>query len=325
MHVLDDMMVVGQHDRQNKLDSLLEQPAGLLQPFVTSSLQPAQPITKVVSVCDGVWRVPALLVETWPTLAVPYVVCDSDTLPRWLDETTLVIVMGSEVMSHAVQRQVQDKGVCFVAMTEVLLEVKPTSVFVAYRALLDVLLHYHLIDKRAIDTVTAAVQPLTRAAAAWAKEVPSADNLAKQIALHIMGKTPIIYAGSQMAPAALYWKIECNLTARSTAWYGVHPRDSAYEHTGWTSHPVQKPFAVLDLVSSFESEAVTGWYTSAERTLSGQRPQARTIEAQGSTMFEHGAYLSLLGCFSMAYLALLYGHDPGKISYNRSTTRRSVL
>jgi glucose/mannose-6-phosphate isomerase len=99
----------------------------------------------------------------------------------------------------------------------------------------------------------------------WDPVVAKSKNYAKQLALELAGKTPIIYAGPLMYPAAYKWKINANENAKNTAWCSETPEFNHNEMIGWTSHPVDKPFAVLDLLSSYEHPRVLKRFEVADK------------------------------------------------------------
>jgi glucose/mannose-6-phosphate isomerase len=166
------------------------------------------------------------------------------------------------------------------------------------------------VDANATAELERLVAPLEAAAKQWASDVPEADNYAKQLAQKMAGKTPIIYAGPLMAPAAWKWKIDVNENAKNTAWHGVIPEFNHNEFIGWSSHPVEKPFAVIDLLSSFEHERVQKRFAVSDRLLSGMRPASINIEAKGGSVVEQLLYLVLLGDHATTYLAILNGVNP---------------
>ena len=66
----------------------------------------------------------------------------------------------------------------------------------------------------------AAWRGLGEQAAAFSAVSPTADNLAKQLAYEIIGKTPVIYAAETFWPLACKWKTDLNAVARQLAWAG---------------------------------------------------------------------------------------------------------
>ena len=94
---------------------------------------------------------------------------------------------------------------------------------------------------------------------------------------------------------------------------GVLPEFNHNEFIGWSSHPVEKPFAVIDLISSFEHPRTQKRFEVTDRLLSGMRPKAITVTAQGESALEHLLYLVLFGDFVTLYLGILNGVDPSPV------------
>jgi glucose/mannose-6-phosphate isomerase len=146
--------------------------------------------------------------------------------------------------------------------------------------------------------------------AAFAPEVPVADNYAKQLALKLVGKTTITYAGPLLFPAANKWKICMNENAKNTAWTNQYPEFNHNEFIGWSSHPVEKPFAVVEIRSNLEHPRVQKRFEVSERLLSGMRPAPIVVVPKGETLLQQLAYTFALADFVSIYVAILNGVDP---------------
>lgn len=146
-----------------------------------------------------------------------------------------------------------------------------------------------------------------RQAAEWAPQVATKRNLAKQLALELLGKTIVVYAGEQLAVVAGDWKQAINRYAKQLAWKGELNDD---EIIGWTKQPVHKLYAVVELRTELETELVSKRWVAVGRLLSGMRPAPLVVDAQGSTLDEQVLYCRALGEFVAIYLALLNGLDP---------------
>src|SRR6185312_129732 len=118
------------------------------------------------------------------------------------------------------------------------------------------------------DTLDALGAAIKQAAAlgvivrSWQPEVPATANVAKQIALELIGRAVIINAGHGLYPAAEAWKKACNLHAGQLAWAAEL---TEAEVLGWTKQPPHKPFAVVELRSELEDEATRRRFTAVER------------------------------------------------------------
>jgi glucose/mannose-6-phosphate isomerase len=331
-HILDDANVVAQRDPQGALGFAAKQPEQLAHDFGIADQKPfGREIKNVVFAGMGGSSLVAELAKTWPELAVPFLVSKTYTLPNFVDENTLVIAASAsgnteetlEALLHAEEKGAQiavishggklterakAAGHFFVQRPEV---PQPRyGVFYDYRALVEVLVAAGLADKAKIDEIAALVEPLEKAITNWVQSVPAEQNYAKQIADQMVGKTPIIYGGPLMYPAAYKWKISVNENAKNTAWSNFLPEFNHNEFIGWSSHPTEKPFAVVDLISSFEHPRILERFELIDRMLSGMRPKAINVQLEGKSALEHMLYAVLLGDFATLYMALLNGVNP---------------
>jgi glucose/mannose-6-phosphate isomerase len=144
----------------------------------------------------------------------------------------------------------------------------------------------------------------------WRPDVAKKDNLAKQIALEIAGKTIIVYSGPMLFPAANKWKICCNENAKNLAWSNQYPELNHNEFIGWSSHPIDKPFGVIEIRSNLEHERTQKRFIVTEKLLSGRRPAPIVVEPKGETHLQQLLWSSMLGDFITIYLALLNNQNP---------------
>jgi glucose/mannose-6-phosphate isomerase len=332
--VLDDPNVIKQRDPQNYLGFVAGQPEQLKYNFGITTEHFPKRIDDVVFAGMGGSSLVAELAKTWPELTEPFVVVKDYSLPEFVDEDTLVI-LGSysgnteetlECLAEARAKKAQiaiiahggKLGAAAKEHGDVYAELPEcpqprVGVFYAYRAVVEILFAAKLVPKSDIVQLETLVEPLEQAIAGWTPDVPEERNLAKQIAQKMVGKTPIIYGGPLMLPAAYKWKIDVNENAKNTAWCGAIPEFNHNEFIGWSSHPVEKPFAVVDLLSSFEHPRVQKRFEVSDRLLSGLRPASINVEAKGGSALEHLLYLVLLGDFATTYMGLLNGVNPSPV------------
>ena len=136
------------------------------------------------------------------------------------------------------------------------------------------------------------------------------ENYAKQLALIAVGKTPVIYAGSLMFPAAYKWKISWNENAKNVAFCDEIPEFNHNEFIGWTSHPIEKPFVIFDLLSSLEHPRILKRFEITDRLLSGMRPKANAVQLKGDSVIKQLLWASILADFVSIYVAILNGVNP---------------
>lgn len=332
--MLDDLKLINQVDKSDALGFIAKQPRQLRYSFGLIDEEFSRNIKQVVFSGMGGSSLVAELAQTWPKLSVPSVVVKGYELPAWVDAETLVICAsysGNTEETLATFEQAQEKNAQVVVFAhggklleraiaqqlphaEVPTCTQPrTGILYMYRALVELFVAAGLIADASLAEFEAVVPPLQLACQSWGADVPVKENLAKQLALQMEGKTAIMYGGALTYPAAYKWKINVNENAKNTAWCNQLPEFNHNEFIGWSSHPIEKPFAVIDLISSFEHLRILRRFEVGDRLLSGKRPKAIRVEAVGASTLEQLLYLVLLGDFATAYLGILNNVDPSPV------------
>ena len=101
-----------------------------------------------------------------------------------------------------------------------------------------------------------------------------------------------------------------NENAKNTAWDDQYPEFNHNEFIGWSSHPVEKPFAVVEIRSQLEHPRVQKRFVVTERLLSGKRPSPIVVEPKGDTLLKQLLWGIAMGDFVSVYLALLNNVNP---------------
>jgi len=332
--MLDNANYIAQKDTADALGLAAIAHEQLRHGFSIPLVTPKTPIQNIVLAGMGGSALQAELASVFPNLSVPLLICRNYNLPNFVNENTLVIASsysGNTEETLSALTEARNRKAIIAVMSgggqlkaaaleagelfvEIPKAVQPRmAVFYAYRALVEILIAYGLADTSAIVELEAAADHLEKEVKNWKKDIPTANNPAKQLAQDVVGKTLIIYASSQMKPAAYKWKISANENAKNTAWCNELPEFNHNEFIGWTSHPVEKPFAVVDLISNFDHPRVQQRFELTDRLLSGVRPHATTIEARGSTPLQQLLYLVLFGDFVTLYMGILNGLDPSPV------------
>ena len=144
----------------------------------------------------------------------------------------------------------------------------------------------------------------------WLPTAPTANNYAKQLAQEVIGRSPVMYAGPLLAPAAHKWKISFNENAHNVAWEYPFPEFNHNEFTGWTAQPVNKPYTVFYLLSSFDNDRIKKRFDLSDKLLSGRWPAPLRVDAKGQTPIQQLLWTVALGDFVTLYTALLNGVSP---------------
>jgi glucose/mannose-6-phosphate isomerase len=290
-------------------------------------------ITKIVVAGMGGSALAALMLKVWleAELTVPIEIVRDYTLPAYVDTNTLVVTSSysgntEETVSCFAQARERGAQVAVVAaggelqrladeysVAHVVLPggVQPRmTVMYGLRALTALLAHFGVVGLDKFDEIRQVADWLGEETMAWVPGVRTDKNLAKQLALLAVGKTPVFYAGSLMAPVAYKWKISWNENAKNLAFWNQYPEFNHNEFMGWASHPVEKPFAVFDLKSQLENQQILKRFMVSDRLLSGKRPKAVDVEMQGDSVLAQMLWGSVLADFASIYVAILNGVDP---------------
>lgn len=327
--MLDDMNVIAQRDPQDALGVAGGQWEYFSRTF-DATFTPVQPIENIVWAGMGGSALPAVIASQWPGLNVPFEIVRDYALPEYVNEHTLVIASsysGNTEETISALYSAESKKAQIVVITSAgrlhelaeqegfpLFEV-PSGIQPRMATFYFVSAFMHIVKdlgvaRSTLDELKYVGDWLKEEVKAWGKEVSLADNYAKQLAVQLVGKTPIVYAGPKLFPAANKWKICFNENAKNTAWANYYPEFNHNEFIGWSSHPVEKPFAVVEIRSNLEHERTQKRFEVTERLLSGMRPHPIVITPKGDTVLQQLAWSFALGDFVSIYLGILNGVNP---------------
>jgi glucose/mannose-6-phosphate isomerase len=330
MSVIDDLKYIHQKDVQDALGIAEKQWQQLEHEFDVPKLN--YPIENIVFSGMGGSALAALLARTWPGFTVPFEVTRGYHLPHYVSSKSLVIASSysgntEETISALAEAEkagahiicissggklaelAKEKGHLWV---ELPLAAQPRfATLYSFKAFVTVLERAGFVKASSAEKeIHQTAQFLKSKIADWVPTVPASKNPAKALALDLIGLSPVVYAGPLMAPTAYKWKISINENAKNVAWWNELPEFNHNEFLGWSSHPVDKPYAVIDLRSSFEHERVQKRFDLTAKLLSGRRPAPHVVEAQGDTLLEQLIYMMTFGDFVSLYMGLLNGINP---------------
>lgn len=327
--MLDDLKMIHSRDAQDALGVAARQWEYFSQNF-DAVVTPAKPVWNVVLSGMGGSALPGVILQSWPGLNVPFEIVRDYTVPAYVGENTLFIsssYSGNTEETLQALAEAEERGACIavVAAGGTLADIarrKGYPLFEVPRGIqprmatfyfVNIFLHILTPLGLTVQDTTAlrsAGEWLKEQVAAWEPTVPTAANYAKQVAQELMGRTVIVYAGPKLFPAANKWKISMNENAKNTAWLNQYPEFNHNEFIGWSSHPEQKPFAVVEIRSNLEHPRVQKRFEVTERLLSGKRPAPIVVRPEGETLLEQLVWSIALGDFVSTYLALLNGVNP---------------
>jgi len=145
--------------------------------------------------------------------------------------------------------------------------------------------------------------------------VPTKSNPAKQIALALQGKVPVVLGVTGSTDlAALRWKTQINENAKQPAFWSALPELLHNEILAWENEALRRHMCALLLQSPDDAEIDASRVTWMAGRLREQGVPVIEVKAQGGSSLERLLRLVYLGDFVSVYLALCNGVDPTPIS-----------
>lgn len=120
-----------------------------------------------------------------------------------------------------------------------------------------------------------ALSQLQPAIANLQPAVPTENNQSKQLAIFCLGKINLVFTTPAKQSVGQWWR-QCfegyahNLSFQQDI--------DQLNYSGWSSHPIEKPFSIIDLVFADDAEQTAFWRKN--RALSGQMPTGQTLKLQ---------------------------------------------
>lgn len=332
--MLDDLKYIHERDAQDALGIAQKQGQQLLVEYQIYDINCADDggFANVVFAGMGGSALAALIATSWPKVNVPFEICRNYEIPAYVNSKTLFIASsysGNTEETIAAVNSAKQQGAVIVVIASggQLAEIAKQNGYqlallpdvgqprfgalASLKALTTILVAAKLSGvNNAVTEIQSAAEFINNSVAAWLPTVPTDNNPAKQMALECIGKSPVVYAGPVLFPAAYKWKISFNENAKNVAWCNQLPEFNHNEFLGWTSHPVDKPYVVIDLLSSHDHPRVQKRFDVTDRLLSGRRPAAHEVKAQGETVLQQLLWTIALGDFVSLYTAMLNGLNP---------------
>ena len=329
--MLDDLKYIHHRDGQDALGIAEHQAEQLGHQFDKPEL--GSGFANVVYAGMGGSALAALVARSWPGINVPFEICRRYDIPKYVSEKTLFIASSysgntEEILSTLAEAEAKKATVVIISQGGKLSEIAKAknypalalpdtkqprfAVLASLKALATILEKAGLTDGK-VEELVKTTDFLKKSVEAWLPTGPTKENPAKRLAEELAGKSVAVYGGPLMAPAAYKWKINFNENAKNVAWWNELPEFDHNELSGWTSHPILKPYAIIELRSNFEHPRVQKRFEVGEKLLSGRRPAPYVVAVQGGTLLEQLVWVIAYGDFVSIYLALLNGINPSPV------------
>lgn len=328
--MLDDLKYIHDRDAQDALGVVGKQWEQLGHDYGIN-MNVFSDVHNVVLAGMGGSALPGVFLKAWPGTTVPFEITRDYDVPDYINNQTLFIsssYSGNTEETLSAIAQAESKGAQIVVIAaggklatyaqekQYPLFIIPSGIqprmssFYFLTAFVQILEPLGLVPSGARSELEAAGQWLSGQTATWGPEVKTSDNMAKQIALELIGKSVVVYSGPKLFPAANKFKICLNENAKNVAWVNVYPEFNHNEFIGWSSHPVDKPYAVVDIRSNLEHPRIQKRFEVSERLLSGKRPSPEVIVPEGDSLIKQLLWTSNYADFISIYVALLNGLNP---------------
>ena len=347
MTMLDDLKFIHHKDPKDALGTAEKQFEQLAHTCVIEGGGHSDTgFTSIVFAGMGGSALAALLAKSWLKLPLPFEVVRDYTLPAHVGKQTLVVVSSAsgnteETLQALTQAERLGATIAVITGGGALAEIAQEKKYALARvpsvgqprfgllynlnAFVTVLEHFGLLgEHQALDELRSAVTFVSQAVTEWLPAVPTASNSAKQLALDALGTSVVMYGGDVLWPVAYKWKISFNENAKQVAWWGQYPEFNHNEFIGWSEQPVTKPYTVIDLRSSFDHERIQKRFTISDQMLSGRRPAAQVVAAQGSTVLEQLLWANAFGDFVSLYAAIAAEINPEPVELVEAFKKKMV-
>ena len=332
MSVLDDLKMIHDRDQQDALGVAGNQWRQLLVKFSIPKIEGQ--FNNIVYAGMGGSSLSANLAEAWPGFNLPFKICRTYDIPSYVNEKTLFIACSysgntEETLSALAQAESKNAKIVIIAHGGQLAEIagvkgylfvqlpdypQPRYATLAIlKSIVEILISAGLCEENKATELEDLGRKLEADLKNWRVDVPTDQNPAKKLAQELAGSSVVVYSSSLFSGVAYKWKIGINENAKNVAWYGVYPEFSHNEFLGWSERPTDKPYKIINLMSSFDHPQIRKRFAITERMLSGKKPMAEEVELQGSSILEQMIYGSTFGDFVSLYLALLNGLNPSPV------------
>lgn len=246
-------------------------------------------------------------------------VCREYKLPKWADETTLVIVSSysgstEETLSayrDAIKRKCHIIGVStggklkdmFTRNNHPFIKIPSglqprNAICYSFFAMLRVLENSRIIPVQK-EFIDATIEALKK---------PVLENAAKDLAKNLVGKIPLIYASDRLATVAYRWKCEFNENSKIHAFCNVLPELNHNELVGYTKKLAN--FHVIFLKDQDDDDLIQKRIQITKSLIKQNNVPVTEIGIAGPNRLTRLFSGIFMGDMTSYYLALEYGIDP---------------
>lgn len=277
------------------------------------------------------------------TARAPINVCRDYDLPAYVDGQTLAIASsysGDTEETLSATEQALERGAMMLAVTTGgrLAELAAKHGFPALRfsypaqpraalgyslfLLLGILAKLDLVPGSSLD-LEDATEAMRTTVEQLRPEVATTQNRAKQLALALEGKLPVIYGGGILAEVARRWKGQFNENSKQWSFFEQFPELNHNAVVGYQfPRALLGDIVVVMLTSPLNHPRVRVRERATRDLLAQAGVRCEVLEARGRSELGQVASSIVQGDFASYYLALLNGIDPSTIESIEYLKRR---
>ena len=146
-------------------------------------------------------------------------------------------------------------------------------------------------------------------------DVPSASNPAKELAISLKNRLPVIYGGGFFAGVARRWKTQFNENSKMWAQWETLPEAHHNAVSGLKLPKAVRDLATVILLRPEPIHPSVAWrYKVTEELFGSTGISFRDIAGAGNNPLSQILSTVILGDYTSYYLALLQGVDPSPVS-----------
>lgn len=334
--MLDDKNILKQRDPQGALEiAAKEYEQAVFEAEIKNHDHDGRQIDNIILAGMGGSALAALIIQNWlgDKLSKPFEIVRGYKLPAYANKNSLIIVSScsgnteetlsclDEALKIGAQITIATSGgkllekaqqleIAHIVLPDrKLIEPRMTTI-AQLRALTKLFDYFGLTNEDFYGQIAQKSDWLKKETENWLGSTGTDSNLAKQLALFASGKTAVFYGGELTSSLAYKWKISWNENSKNTAFCNEYPEFNHNEFLGWASHPVEKPFAVFDIISHHEHPQVLKRFKLSDQILSGRRPKAHIIRLPETDLIGQLLWGCVLADFASIYLAVINGVNP---------------
>lgn len=343
--MLDDLKIIHHRDKSDALGTVAKQWQQLQHDFSKVTVADADHIFNIVLAGMGGSALAAALAARIYAIQEPFEIVRDYDVPEYVDGDTLFIASSysgntEETLSALEQAQTKGATIAVIAAGGELARIAKKHGYPFYKlpegiqprmaafynlaALTQLLTSNGLIHDEAVAELREAGNWLATKMTTWLPDIATTKNQAKQLAQDCIGLSPVIYAGPLLYPAAYMWKISFNENAKNVAWCNQFSEFNHNEMAGWQSHPVDKPYKLICLRSSFDHPQIAKRFEISDKLLSGKWPHPTTVAAVGDTHLRQVLWTVALGDFVSIYTAILNNVDIASVAVQEKLKQELV-